>query len=138
MPREISIPFRLGPDKTFATEVTPDVQIRQHVMSLINTEPGERVVLGNYGVPLAEMVFEEGDEDVATLLAQDIANGLATFEPGVQVRDVSAVQGMAEDGLSRVNVTYFRTDAPDSPVDSRNQNVVAISANGRVSEVIRG
>ena len=107
-------------------------------MSLINTEPGERVVLGDYGVPLAEMVFEEGDDAVASIVAQDISNGLATYEPGVQVKGVTAVPGMLMDGLSQVNVQYYRTDAPDSPVVSRNMNVAVISANGKVSEVIRG
>lgn len=138
MPIEISIPFRLGPDKTVATEVIPDAQIRQHVMSLINTEPGERVVLGDYGVPLAEMVFEENDETVSTIVAQDIQDGLAKYEPGVLVRGVSAVPGMTGDGLSRVNVAYYRTDAPDSPVVSRNMNAAVVTASGKVIEVVRG
>lgn len=138
MPSEISIPFRLGPDHKIATEAIPGAQIRQHVMSLINTEPGERVVLGDYGVPLAEMVFEENDESVAQVIEQDLRSALEKFEPGVQIKTLSAVPGMTGDGLSQINLQYYRTDAPDTPAVSRNMNVAVISASGKVSEVIRG
>lgn len=140
MPVEISIPFRLGPDKRIATESNPDAQIRQHVMSLVNTEPGERVVLGDYGVPLSDLVFEDGDVVVANALAIDIANALGTFEPGVAIQEI--VPGPTRstgDGLDTVNVKYLRTDAPTSSTSvSRSQNVAVISTGGHVSEVIRG
>jgi phage baseplate assembly protein W len=139
MPSEISIPFRLGPDNKLAAESDPNAQIRQHVNSLINTEPGERVVLGNYGVPLSEMLFEGDDEVVAGDLASDIADAMATFEPGVGIRQIARVPGPDGDGLSVVSVQYLRTDSPTTSIAaSRSQNVAVISASGKVSEVIRG
>lgn len=139
MPSEISVPFRLGPDKRIATESNPDAQIRQHVMSLINTEPGERVILGDYGVPVSSLVFESDNVAVASDLASDIADALSTFEPGVAIKEIAPVAGEAGDGLATVSVRYLRTDAPTSSnVVSRSQNVAVISTGGRVSEVIRG
>lgn len=137
MPVEISVPFRLGPDNQIAVESDINAQTRQHVMSLINTEPGERTVLGDYGIPLAEMLFEDDDELVANEIATDISNALRTFEPGVVIKDVSAVHGPEGDGLAQVKVQYYRTEAPDSPVASRNVNIAVISPSGKVSEVIR-
>lgn len=138
MPSEIAIPFGLDADNRIAVETLPNPQIRQHVMSLINTEPGERVVLGNYGIPLSDMLFEEDDEVVATDLAQDIRDALSTFEPGVALRKVAAESGREGDGLSVVDVEYLRTDAPDPSVESTSMNVAVITPGGKVSEVIRG
>jgi phage baseplate assembly protein W len=141
MPLEISVPFRLGPDNKIASESNPDAQIRQHVMSLVNTEPGERVVLGDYGVAISSLVFETDDVKVARDLSTDIEDMLATYEPGVALQGVtpSATSGEAGDGIASVDVHYMRTDAPStSSAASRSQNVAVISSGGKVSEVIRG
>lgn len=139
MSSEISIPFRLGADNTVAYETDPNTQIRQHVDSLINTEPGERVVLGDYGVPLAEMIFEGPDEVIASDLASDISSALATYEPGVLIQQIAPVAGAAGDGLATVSVQYLRTDSPTTNIAaSRSQNVAVISSSGQVSEVVRG
>lgn len=139
MPSEISIPFRLGPDSKIAVETDPNAQIRAHVMSLVNTEPGERVVLGGYGVPLADALFEGSDEVVAQDVAVDIADAMAIYEPGVQILELAPVPGASGDGLATVSFKYLRTDAPTTNIAvSRNQNVAVITAGGKVSEVIRG
>jgi phage baseplate assembly protein W len=136
---EISIPFRLGQDSHILAETIPDAQIRQHVMSLVNTEPGERVVLGGYGVPLSEMLFEDDDEETASDVAVDIANAMATYEPGVQIQELQPIPGPAGDGLSMVSFKYLRTDAPSTRIiDSTQQNVAVISVGGKVTEVVRG
>jgi phage baseplate assembly protein W len=139
MPSEISIPFRLGPDSKIAVETDPNAQIRQHVMSLVNTEPGERVVLGEYGVPLSDALFEGSDEVVAQDVAQDIAEAMATYEPGVKIQEIAPVPGNSGDGLATVSFKYLRTDSPTTNIAvARNQNVAVVTAGGKVSEVIRG
>lgn len=138
MPVEIAIPFRLNAGGGIAVESNPNAQIRQHVMSLINTEPSERVVLGDYGVPLSDALFAEGDEIVAVELGDAIASALAKWEPGVVLMNVGAVPGPEADGLATIDVKYLRSDAPDSNVSGRNSNIAVIRVGGRVDEVIRG
>lgn len=138
MPLEIAAPFRLDADNRIATVSDPNAQIRQHVMSLINTEPGERAVIGGYGVPLSDSLFEEGDEAVALEIGDMIKQAMATWEPGVLLRRVEAVPGASGDGLSQVAVEYLRTDAPDTPTSGRSTNVAVIRVGGHVNEVVRG
>jgi phage baseplate assembly protein W len=138
MPVEIAIPFRLDADRRIAVETNPDKQIRQHVMSLVNTEPGERAAMGDYGVGLLSAVFEPGDESVAVDLGEEIAAALARWEPGVALQSVRGVPGTDNDGRVQVEVQYLRTDAPDTPVSGRRTNVAVITAGGQVSEVLRG
>jgi phage baseplate assembly protein W len=138
MPSEIAIPFHLDADKKIAVETDPNRQIRQHVMSLINTEPVERVVLTNYGIPLSRLLFEEGDEQVALELSDLLREGFARWEPGISLRSVNPEAGEDGDGIARVNVQYLRTDAPSTGVQGARTNVAIIRAGGKVTEVVRG
>lgn len=141
MPSEIAIPFRVNPDGQIAVESNPDRQVRQHVMSLVNTEPGERVVITEYGIPLNEAVFEEGDEDVIAVLSDTIDSAMATWEPGVILRAVGAdPKGIhqAGDGLSQIRVEYARGDSPTTSTSGPQTNVATIKVGGEVSEVVRG
>lgn len=137
MPNEIAIPFAL--DKSGAVKATsdPNEQIRNHVMSLINTEPSERAVLIDYGVPLEEQLFENDDVAVATELADYINHAMAKWEPGVVVQRVAPVPDRSGNGLSMVDVRYMRVDAPDNEL-SKNTNVAVIRIGGHVDEVVRG
>lgn len=138
MPVEIAIPFRLDENNRIAVVGNPNEQIRQHVMSLVNTEPGERTANGDYGLPLTDLLFEEDDDLLATDLADDLASKLSEWEPGVVLRAVQAVPDDV-DGAVRVDVQYERADAPDSSSLSRQHtNIAIVSAAGQVSEVVRG
>lgn len=137
MPSEIAVPFRLDENNRIAVVSNPDTQIRQHVMALVNTAPGERVVAGDYGVPIVDVLFEDDDDQVASDLAADLSARMARFEPGVTLRDVRAVPGV--DGSRRFDVVYERADAPGSSDFTRQHaNVAVISEAGQVSEVVRG
>jgi len=138
MPAEIAIPFHLDADKKIAVETDPNRQIRQHVMSLVNTEPQERVVLTNYGVPLSRLLFEEGDETVALELQDLLREAFARWEPGVGLRGVEAVPGEEGDGLAEVDVQYLRTDSPTTGIQGPRTNVAVIRMGGKVSELVRG
>lgn len=134
---EIAIPFALDARGKVATVSNPDARVRQHVMSLINTEPGERTVYGDYGVPLSDMLFEEADEALATDIRDQIDRALQTWEPGVRVLGVIADLVDGYEGRVEAQVAYARTDAPDSTLDATNNNTVTIRSGGQVSEVIR-
>jgi len=139
MPDEIAVPFRLDSGGGIAVESNPNAQIRQHVMSLINTEPSERAVLGDYGVALEEQLFTNDDnESVAQHLADQISAAFAQWEPGVRLQNVTAIPGSLGDGTATVDVQYLRVDAPDTTVSGTGTNVAVIRVGGHVDEVVRG
>jgi phage baseplate assembly protein W len=139
MPVEISVPFRVADDGSIATETNPDIQIGQQVRSLIGTEPGERVMLPDYGIPLSGVLFEPDDQLVGQEMAQMVANGLALYAPGVVVKSVTPVPTPDGYGIATVNVQFTRSEAPDTnPALSRSINTALVSAGGEVREVIRG
>lgn len=137
MPREISMPFNIGEDGQVDTTSDPDGQVRQHVLSLVNTSYTERVMLPNYGVDAQSLIFENMDpNEVSVLTARYVEESFATWEPGVEM--ISVVPHVGPEGeVSVVDVEYQRRDAPDSN-QSSNTNTAIIGADGTVKDIIRG
>lgn len=137
MPIEIDTPFRLDQSGRVLATADPNRQIRNHVMSLVNTSPGERLVIRDYGIPLLSAVFESGAGTVAGMLGSTIRSALAKWEPGVRLLSVSPVSTDESRGTAMVDVQYERVDAPNT-AGSSSTNYAAIRVGGHVSEVVRG
>jgi phage baseplate assembly protein W len=139
MPTEIAIPFRLASDGTLAVETNPDVQIKQHVEALIGTQPGERVMLPSYGVPVNNLLFDPN----AAFVAQEISNAVnaafSSFEPGVVLQRAIPIPDATQQSLARIEVDYVRREAGDTPANLSSQtNTAVVRVGGTVSEVISG
>ena len=136
MPKEIAIPFRFGSDGRVATVDNPDVQVRQHVQSLINTQPTERVMLQNYGVNSHGLLFSNDDpQELALSLSRRVTSAFDEWEPGVSV--TRAQPDVTDEGVARVDIMYKRKDSPYTS-SSEGVNTAMVGSNGVVREVIRG
>src|SRR5881227_2989828 len=85
MASEIAVPFRLSANHAIQVETNLDRQVHQHVLSLVSTDLGERVMLGAYGVPLASLLFEDASGVVAHAISDQIGVAFGTWEPGVRL-----------------------------------------------------
>lgn len=139
MPIEMAIPFKLSSDGTIAVETNPDRQISQRIHALVGTEPGERVMRADLGVPLTTLLFEPDSYAVQIQIETAVREGLAQYEPGAFIARVTPLVNTSGDGFSGVEVDFSRTEAATSPaVYAKSINTAVISVGGRVSEVIRG
>lgn len=139
MPTELLHPFAIGPGGSIAYVTDPDRQISQHVRTLISTQPGERVVLSDYGVPTQEMLFAPDDELVAESIATRAKEALGRYEPGVVLQRVVPVVHPEGSGIAEISVDYVRRESASTASSlSKNTNTAIISVGGHVSEVIRG
>jgi hypothetical protein len=138
MSSEIRFPFQLGRDGKVAVETNPDSQIAQRVKILLATQPGERVMLPQYGVATMGMLFEPNEPAIQASLQQAVLTALKTFEPGVVVRKVTPVEEPDGSGIANIEVDYVRADAGNNPVAPQHINTAVIKVGGKVDEVIRG
>ncbi len=139
MPTEIAFPFRLASDGTIAVETNPDRQIDQHVRALIGTQPGERVMLPDYGVPVADLLFDPDASFVAQEISRAVTTAFNAFEPGVILQRAIPVPDATQQSLARVEVDYIRREAGSSPSNIASQtNTAVVRVGGTVSEVISG
>lgn len=116
MSTELLTPFQLTASGQVAVTADPNVQAGQHVTSLISTNPGERVMVPAYGVPLASLVFASNDPVVVTTIQRDVTTALAQWEPSIIVKSVSPAPGQdPTQGAAMVNVDFQAGAQPGAP-----------------------
>lgn len=130
------MPFRLSTNRGIQAITNPERQVHQHVISLVSTEPGERVMLPEYGVQLASLLFEEVDDISVENINDKVGAALGVWEPGVRLNRAVPVRG----GISevRVDVDYSRRESATTDVTGDRVNQARIAVGGEVKEVIRG
>jgi phage baseplate assembly protein W len=82
--------------------VEGDAAIRQAILLLLSTTPGERVMRPAYGSRLHRLVFAPNDDTTAGLAIHYVRQALERWEPRVEVLDVDA--GPDPDLVSCLNV----------------------------------
>jgi phage baseplate assembly protein W len=70
--------------------VADDQAVRQALLLLLSTTPGERVMRPGYGSRLHRLVFAPNDATTAGLAIHYVKEAIRRFEPRVEVVDVDA------------------------------------------------
>ena len=97
----------MGVDASGATAVTSDDDnIRQSMMLILGTAPGERLMRPNFGCAIHDILFEPNTTVTATKLEYEVKRSLLEFEPRVGDIEVRAVPDSAEPSRMNVNVSY--------------------------------
>ncbi len=76
--------------------------IRQSLMLLLSTRPGERIMRPDYGCDLARLVFSPNDDTTAGLAIHYVRRAVERFEPRVVILAIDA--GPAPDAPDRLEV----------------------------------
>ena len=101
--------------------VEDDQCVRQALLMLLSTRPGERVMRPDYGCELHRLVFSPNDGTTAGLAIHYVRRAITRWEPRVEILDIDAVQN--HDDPSRLDVILHyrmrstqRTDTIEFPV----------------------
>ena len=70
--------------------VEGDESIRQAIILLLSTTPGERLMRPRYGSHLHRLVFAPNDDTTAGLAIHYVRQAIQRFEPRVEILDVDA------------------------------------------------
>jgi uncharacterized protein len=111
---EILQPFQLAPSGGVAVTAVPSQQVQQHLQSLVSTNPGDRLMQPQYGVPLAGYLFGLDRSQVALLANTDISVAIGKWEPMVSIRDVRTTLSNDSLGMLAITVEYSPGPAPSS------------------------
>jgi phage baseplate assembly protein W len=82
--------------------VTGDAAVRQALLLLLTTAPGERVMRPDYGCDLRKLVFSPGDDTTAGLAIHYVRRAVEAWEPRVDILRIDAAP--AEDEPSGLDV----------------------------------
>jgi phage baseplate assembly protein W len=71
-------------------------QIKSDLLVLLLTEPGERVMLPEFGTPLKRFFFEPNDSILVDNVKQIITDSIKTWEPRIAVTQIEVTNSDAE------------------------------------------
>ena len=107
-------PF-LGTGWKFPLQVTPtggiatasaEQRIEESILIIMSTARKERVMLPEFGCGIHDLVFSSNDSSTVTKIVDAVRRSLVTYEPRVDVLDVSAETSQGEPNLLLIRVDY--------------------------------
>lgn len=86
--------------------VTEHESIRQAVLLLLSTVPGERVLRPAYGCELHRLVFSPNDDTTAGLAIHYVRQAIRLWEPRIEVIRLTASRSEDADGILVIELEY--------------------------------
>jgi Bacteriophage baseplate protein W len=83
-----------------------EAAIRQAILLLLSTVPGERVMRPEYGCNLRRLIFAPNNETTAGLAIHYVRQALNRWEPRIQVLKLDAVRNESDPGRLDVVLEY--------------------------------
>ncbi len=102
--------------------------VRQAVLLLLTTRPGERLMRPNYGCDLHSLIFSPNDASTHGLAIHYVKQALQLFEPRIQILTLDANSNNADPGRMDINLEYrviktARTDTIDFSMQLNEQEL---------------
>lgn len=114
--RGVRFPFRPHADGSMRPIEGMEL-IRQSVGVILDTEPGERIMLPSFGCGLRRYLMEPNNQATRTGMAEDITTALSQWEPRIRLLSVGVTPG-EDPSLVWIDIAYERT------ADRRPDNLV--------------
>lgn len=103
---EVNEPFQVDTSGEVGFTSNPADWAKNHILALLLTSPGERVMRPTYGTGLRKFLFENNDPLVIQSMVAQINTALQTYEPGITLINVSVVQMDQNNGLVEIRIDY--------------------------------
>jgi phage baseplate assembly protein W len=110
--KHLSFPFRTGPDGRMASVKTLDEHVRDELVQLILTNPGERPFLVDFGGGARRLVFESADDATAAVTKAQLTQSI-THWLGHRV-ELEYIDVKIEDSTINVDIRYRLTGTSDT------------------------
>lgn len=82
-------------------------RIRQSIEQILDTEPGERIMLPGFGCGLRRYLMEPNNLTTRTAMSQDIETALTTWEPRIRL-DAVTVTPDDDPTVLWIEISYVR------------------------------
>ncbi len=97
--------LQLTPRGSVAT-VSEDDSVRQSVLLLLSTRPGERVMRPNYGCDLFQLMFSPNDDTTAAIAMHYVQQALLRWEPRIEILTLDAGRDPELPGVLLIQLAY--------------------------------
>jgi Bacteriophage baseplate protein W len=80
--------------------------IRQSILMLLSTIPGERVMRADYGCDLFRVLFSPNDDTTAGLAIHYVRQAIRRWEPRVDIVTLDARRALSDPALLEIRLQY--------------------------------
>ncbi|MDM0116696.1 GPW/gp25 family protein [Variovorax sp. J22R133] len=101
-----AMPVSLDPRTGLVTSVAYEEDIRQSILIILETSPGERVMRPNFGCGIQDMVFTSLDTTTMQQIRSTVEEALRRCEARIDVLDVTVDEAATFDGELLVAIDY--------------------------------
>ena len=89
--------------RNYSVEMTSmDLNIKQSLIILLSTIPGERILVPEYGCDLTPMLFENLDTTLLNTMKQVITKAILLYEPRIDIERIDIAPDTSVDGLVKI------------------------------------
>lgn len=103
---EIGQPFNVDAAHAIDFSDDPVEWAKYHILALLLTNPGERVMRPNYGIGIYRLVFENDNPVLESQIISAINAGLALWEPNITVNDCEFVKQPDYSGVMELQIAF--------------------------------
>lgn len=125
------MPFGLDSNGHPAVTQDPDVQAMQHVKSIVATNPGERVMLPDYGIPVRGYLFQPDPALINLKINRDVTVQMGRWEPSITVLSVRGTSD-TDFGVAEIDVDFTA-----NPVETNAVQTAVVEVGGSVIESVQ-
>lgn len=111
---EIAQPFQIDSTGAVAFDADPRRWAINHILAILLTIPGERVMRPTYGVGIYRFVFENDDPIEEQNIIADFNTQIATYEPNITITEVEFVR-QSEPNYSGIVIMMISFTVGNSP-----------------------
>lgn len=80
--------------------------IREAILIILNTRPGERVMRPEFGCRIYDYLFESMSFSVLTSMSEAVREALVVWEPRIDDIEVDIDTERISDGIAEINIRY--------------------------------
>jgi phage baseplate assembly protein W len=101
-----AMPVELDPMTGLVKSVAYEEDIRQSIMIILETAPGERVMRPNFGCGIHDLVFTAVDSTAIQLIRSSVEEALMRCEARIDVLGITVDEEATSDGKLLVEIEY--------------------------------
>jgi uncharacterized protein len=109
---EVAQPFHIDALGEVAYDTDPVIWARNHILAVLLTNPGERVMRPTYGAGIFNYVWENEDPLIQQEIISAVNTAVATWEPNVTINQIQFIPQPDFSGVVILEIAYSVGVAP--------------------------
>jgi phage baseplate assembly protein W len=101
-----SAPMALDPRTGLVKSVQYEDDIRQSILIILMTAPGERMMRPDFGCGIHDLVFTSLDSTTIQLIGTSIEDAMRRWEPRIELLNVTVDEAATSEGILLVQLEY--------------------------------